>query len=96
MSRVLLATLFASALVLNAWSATAAAGTASIGPVRTVAAGNQPALPPGGAAGIKKAQGLEGDGYWREAALVIGAFIVIFLLIGIDGDDDEETPTTGT
>ena len=95
MSRVFLAILFASALVLNVWSATAAAGTASIEPVRTVAAGNQPALPPGGAAGIKEAQGL--DGYWREAALVIGVFIVIFLLMGIHGDDDdEEAPTTGT
>ena len=94
MSRGLFAILFASALVLNVWSATAAAGTASLEPVRTVAAGNQPALPPGGAAGIKKAQGL--DGYWREAALVIGAFVVLFLLIGIDGGDDDETPTTGT
>ena len=94
MSRVLLATLFSSVLVLNAWSATATA--ASIEPVRTVAAGNQPALPPGGAAGIKKAQGLE-SGYWREAALVIGAFVVLFLLIGIDDDDhDDVTPTTGT
>jgi hypothetical protein len=91
---VLLATLLASALVLNAWSATAAASTQ---PGRPVAAGNQPALPAGGAAGIKRAQGLEGGGYWREAALVIGAFVVLFVLIGIDDDDhDEETPTTGT
>ena len=91
MSRVLFAILFASALVLNVWSATAADGPASTEPVRTVAAGNQPALPPGGAAGIKKAQGL--DGYWREAALVIGAFVIVWLLAGID-DSDEATTTT--
>jgi len=96
MSRTLLATLFASALVLNTWSATAAPDTASVEPVRTVAAGNQSTLPPGRAAGIRKAQGLEGDGYWREAAWVIGAFVVLFLLIGIDDDDHDETTTTGT
>jgi hypothetical protein len=96
MFRTLLAALIASGLVLNAWSAAAATGTGPTRAVGTVAADtNRSALPPGGAAGIKKAQGIEGDGYWREAALVIGAFVVVFVLLGIN-DDDETTTTTGT
>ena len=94
-SRTLLATLIVSALVLTPWSVTAAGSTVQTEAVGTVAAAsNQSPLPPGGAAGIKEAQGLE-RGYWLEAGLVIGAFIIIFVLMGID-DSDEATTATGT
>jgi len=95
MSRTLLAALTASALVLSAWPATAATSTVRIEAVGTVAPASNPSpLPPGRAAGIKEAQGIEGS-YWLEAGLVIGAFIVIFVLLGID-DSDEAIATTGT
>jgi hypothetical protein len=64
-------------------------------PHAVAAASNQPALSPGGAAGIKAAQGLENDRYWWQAGLVIGAFVVVYLLAGIHDDDDEATTTTG-
>jgi len=82
MFRALLAALVVSAVVLSPWSATVAA------------ARNQSALPPGSAAGIEEAQGLESSSYWREAGLVIGAFVIIFIVMGVDGDDDEATTTT--
>jgi len=95
MSRTLLATLIVSALALSPWSVTEAGSTAQTEAVGIVAAAsNQSPLPPGGAAGIKEAQGIE-RGYWLEAGLVIGAFVIIFVLMGID-DSDEETTTTGT
>lgn len=95
MLRALLAALVVSALVLSPWSATAATGTVPTEAVGTVAAArNQAALRPGSAAGIKDAQGLESGSYWREAGLVIGAFVVIFVLMGVDDDDDDATTTT--
>ena len=94
MLRALLAALVVSALVLSPWSATAATGTVPTEAVGTVAAArNQSVLPPGSAAGIKEAQGLESGSYWLEAGLVIGAFVIIFVLMGIDGDDDATTTT---
>jgi hypothetical protein len=93
----LAAGIVAGVSVLSAWSATAAttAGRPAT-PQGTAAASNQPALSPGGAAGIKKAQGFQNDGYWWQAGLVIGAFVVVYLLAGIqDGDDDNATTTTG-
>ena len=95
MFRTLLAALVVSALVLSPWSATAAPNTVATEAVGTVAAArNQWVLPPGSAAGIKEAQGLERGSYWREAGLVIGAFVIIFIVMGID-DSDEATTTTG-
>ena len=95
MSRIVSAILLAGALVLNDWSAAAAPDPAPIPPTKTVAtARNHAALPPGRAAGIKKAQGIEGDRYWLEAGLIIGAFVIAYLLAGIDGSD-EATATTG-
>ena len=96
MSRTVTATLLASALVLSHWSAAAAPDPAPIPAARTVApAHNHSALPPGRAAGIKKAQGLENDRYWLEAGLIIGAFVIAFLLAGIDDGSDEAPTTTG-
>jgi len=93
--RILAAALIANISVLNAWPATAANTGVQTAATQAVAAapGNQPVLPPGGAAGIKRAQGLENDRYWWQAGLIIGAFVVVFLLAGIDGDDDEATTT---
>ena len=95
MPRTLLATLIVSAFVLNTWSATGATSTVPTEAVGTVGAtSNRSVLPPGGAAGIKEAQGIESGTYWRQAALVIGAFVLVGLLMGID-DSDEATTTTG-
>jgi hypothetical protein len=94
MPRTPLAILIVSALVLNTWSATAATRTVPTESVASVAAtSNRSALPPGRAAGIKEAQGIESDSYWRQAAWVIGAFVLVGLLMGID-DSDEATTTT--
>jgi hypothetical protein len=94
MSRIA-ANLVASALLLSPWLATAATSTVQTQAVRPVgAASNQSPLPPGGAAGIKEAQGLEGGPYWFEVGLAIGAVIVIWILM--DDQDFETTTTTGT
>ena len=96
MPQMLSAILIASAMVLSPWHTTAAASTAPTEATSSVAAAsNQPALRPGAAAGIREAQGIESGSYWREAGLAIGAFVVIWLLAGIDGSDDPTT-TTGT
>lgn len=95
MFRALLATLIVSALALSALSATAATSTVQTEAVGIVAAASNPSpLTPGGAAGIKEAQGI-GDSYWLQAGLVIGAFVVIFVLMGIDDSDEATTTTTG-
>ena len=97
MFRTLLASLIVSALMLGAWSATAATSTARTeAVVGTVApASHQVPLPPGGAAGIKEAQGIESDSYWLQTGLVIGAFVVVWVLMGIDDSDEATTTTTG-
>ena len=90
----LLAILVVSGLLLNTWSAAAASSPVLTQTTESVgAASNRSALPPGGAAGIKEAQGIESGSYWREAGLVIGAFVIVWLLAGID-DSDEATTTT--
>ena len=96
MFRTLLATLIVSVLVLSAWSATAAASRVRTETARTVAAVSNPSpLPSGDAAGIKEAQGIESDSYWLQAGLVIGAFILIWVLMGIDDSDEATTTATG-
>jgi len=95
MFRALLATLVASTLVFGALSANAATRMVQTEAVGTVAAeSNRSPLPPGVAAGIKEAQAIEGDSYWLQAGLVIGAFILVWVLMGID--DSDEAPTTAT
>ena len=96
MSRALLAMLIVSVLALGAVSATAATRTGQTEAVGTVAASSNPSpLPPGVAAGIKEAQGIEGDSYWLQAGLVIGAFILVYVLMGIDDSDEASTTATG-
>jgi hypothetical protein len=96
MRRRVLATLAASALFLNNWSAAAAPGLVSTDAAGTAApAHNHSVLAPGGPAGIKKAQGIESDRYWLEAGLVIGAFVIVGLLMGIHEGSDDSGTTTG-
>ena len=99
MSRKLTALLVSSALVFantstSAWSAgsepsgTQAAQSES-------AANNQAPLPPGGAAGIKEAQGVQ-DSPWLGIGIVVALFVGGVLLLDDDDDDDGATSTTGT
>jgi hypothetical protein len=56
---------------------------------------NQSPLPPGGAAGIKQAQGSEIDPL-LAGGIVAGIFLVGVLLIGDNDDDDNGVATTTT
>jgi hypothetical protein len=97
MSRKLTALLVSSALVLanistSAWSA----GSEPLQtPTVQSAANNQAPLPPGGAAGIKEAQGFE-DSPWLGIGIVVALFVGGVLLLDDDDDDDGATSTTGT
>ena len=94
MSRKLMAMLVSSAMVFgsvstSAWSAT---DTLTAPAVQTAAvAKNQSPLPPGGAAGIKEAQGFE-DSPWLGLGLVAAAVIIAWVLL--DGDDDDSSSGT--
>ena len=95
MSRKLMAVFLSSALMFGsvstgAWSADK---SGSVQTAQTAAAVNNPSpLPPGGAAGIKEAQGIENSallGLGLVAAIVIVAWLLL-------DEDDESAPTTGT
>jgi len=100
MSRKLMAILVSSALAsgtvsTGAWSAPTGSSAVEAQAVQTIAPANNPSpLPPGGAAGIKEAQGFQ-DSPWFGISVVVGLFIVGVLLLQ-DDDDDETTSTTGT
>ena len=100
MSRKLMAMLVSSALVFgsvstSAWSATDRVGATQAQTVQTAdSSKNFSPLPPGGAAGIKQAQGIE-DSPWLGIGIVAGIVIIAWILLD-DGDDDDEAPTTGT
>ena len=93
MSRKLMAMLVSSALAFgsvttSAWSATDSAGAT---PTQ-----NSSPLPPGGAAGIKEAQGIE-NSPWLGLGIVAGIVIIAWVLLDDgDDDDDDEAPSTGT
>ena len=96
MSRKLMAMLVSSAMVFgsvstSAWSATDIS-TAQAVQTATVAK-NQSPLPPGGAAGIKQAQGFE-DSPWLGLGLVAAVVIIAWILL--DGDDDDDDSSSGT
>jgi len=101
MSRKLTALLVSSALVFANMSTSAWSAPVGSDPVQTQAvqsnapANNQAPLPPGGAAGIKKAQGFE-DSPWLGIGVVLGLFVAGVLLLDDDDDDDGVTSTTGT
>ena len=95
MSRKLMAMLVSSTLVFgsistSAWSAPDTAGATQ---AQTVQKNFSP-LPPGGAAGIKEAQGIE-DSPWLGLGIVAAIVIVAWILLD-DDDDEEEAPSTGT
>jgi hypothetical protein len=99
MSRKLMAMLVSSALVFGSVSTSAWSATDSVGATQTQAAQsadskNLSPLPPGGAAGIKEAQGIE-DSPWLGLGIVAAIIAVAWILID-DDDNDNETPTTGT
>jgi hypothetical protein len=56
------------------------------------AAKNQSPLPPGGAAGIKQAQGVE-DSPWLGLGLVAAVVIVAWILLDDDEEDDSSSGT---
>ena len=94
MSRKLMAILVSSALAFgsvstSAWSATEGQAQA----VQTVdSAKNQSPLPPGGAAGIKQAQGFE-DSPWLGLGLVAAVVVIAWILLDDDDDDDSSSGT---
>ena len=97
MSRKLMAMLVSSAMVFgsvstSAWSATDSTVQPQV--VQTSdAVKNQSPLPPGGAAGIKQAQGFE-DSPWLGLGLVAAVVIIAWILLDDDEDDDDSTPGT--
>ena len=62
--------------------------------ISTKADGNPTPLPPGGAAGIRQAQG-GGDTAWHIVGLgFLGGVVLAMIFVG--NDEDDETPTTTT
>jgi hypothetical protein len=100
MSRKLMAMLVSSALVFgsigtSAWSAPTAGATQAQAVQNIDSPKNFSPLPPGGAAGIKQAQGIE-DSPWLGLGIVAAIVIVAWILIDDDDDEEEEAPSTGT
>jgi hypothetical protein len=100
MSRKLMAMLVSSALALGSVSTSAWSATDTAGATQAVNTSESPKnfspLPPGGAAGIKEAQGIE-NSPWLGLGIVAGIVIIAWILIDNDDDDEEEeAPSTGT
>ena len=98
MSRKLMAMLVSSALVFGSISTSAWSATDTVGATQAVQTSDSPKnfspLPPGGAAGIKEAQGIE-NSPWLGLGIVVGIVIIAWVLLD-DDDDDDEGPSTGT
>jgi hypothetical protein len=92
MSRKLMAMLVSSTLVFGSVSTSAWSATDTAGVPQTQ---NSSPLPPGGAAGIKEAQGIE-NSPWLGLGIVAGIVIIAWVLLDDDDDDDDEAPSTGT
>ena len=98
MSRKLMAVLLSSALAFgsistSAWSATDIANNGQAQAAQTAnSAKNQSPLPPGGAAGIKQAQGFE-DSPWLGLGLVAAVVVIAWILLD---DDDDDNSSSGT
>ena len=97
MTRKLMAILVASAMAFgtvstSAWSA--ADSSNNVQAVQTAeVAKNQSPLPPGGAAGIKQAQGFVEEFPLLSVVLVVGVIALVWILLDED-DDDEATSST--
>jgi hypothetical protein len=97
MSRKLMAILVSSALAFgsvstSAWSATDIANGQAQAVQTADSAKNQSPLPPGGAAGIKQAQGFE-DSPWLGLGLVAAVVVIAWILLDDDDDDDSSSGT---
>ena len=102
MVRKMVALLVSSAVLIGGMNAALAQG-ASAQPANTAisatpnakADGNSAPLPPGGAAGIRQAQG-GGDTVWHIIGLgFLGGVVLAMIFVG-NNEDDEEVPTTTT
>ena len=97
MSRKLMAMLVSSALVFGSISTSAWSATDTVGATQTqmVQISDSPKnfspLPPGGAAGIKEAQGIE-NSPWLGIGIVAGIVIIAWVLLDDDDDDDDDSP----
>jgi hypothetical protein len=100
MSRKLMAMLVSSTLVFGSISTSAWSATDTVGATQAVLAADSPKnfspLPPGGAAGIKEAQGFDENSPWLGLGIVAGIVIIAWILLDDDDDDEEEAPSTGT
>jgi hypothetical protein len=97
MSRKFVAFVVSSALALSSVSTSAwSAPDVSVGRAAqaTAAPSNPSPLPPGGAAGIKQAQGSWENSPWVGLGLV--ALFVGVAWILLDDDEDEDSVSTGT
>ncbi len=92
MLRQLTALFVAAAIVFG--NVGASASTAAGVPIATPPgiAKNEPPLKPGGAAGIRQAQGIEDVDIWIFSGLILGA--IIWVLVGNDNDDSDSTNGT--
>ncbi len=99
MSCKLMAMLVSSALVFGSISTSAWSATDTVGATQSVQTSDSPKnfspLPPGGAAGIKEAQGIE-NSPWLGLGIVAGIVIIAWVLLDYDDDDEDEGPSTGT
>lgn len=99
MSRKLMAMLVSSALVFGSIGTSAWSATDIVGATQAVLSSESPKnlspLPPGGAAGIKEAQGIE-NSPWLGLGIVAGIVIIAWVLLDDDDDDEDEGPSTGT
>jgi len=89
MPRTLIATLLLSIVMIGTIDAAGSAPAA--GATRPSAARMSP-LPPGGAAGVRQAQGADWSGPLIGAAVTGGIFLALLLLV----DTDDEGPVTST
>ena len=90
--RRLTALFVAGAIVFGNIGANASTASASASASRSTAAKNAPPLKPGGAAGIRQAQGIEDVDVWIIAGLALGA--IIWVLVGNDNDGSDSTNGT--
>ena len=94
MSRKFTALLVSTALLLASSSTSAWSSDQAQLSVQGTAVANQTPLPPGGAAGIKQAQGAQNN-VLLGLGVVVGLFVAGVLLLG-DDDDDDTSSSTGT
>lgn len=88
MSRQFMAVLVSTAFVLGSVTGALSAPVQTVVPTK-----NQSPLAPGSAAGIKRAQGSQIDPL-LAGGIVVGIFAIAAVVIGDNGDNDNNAPTT--